>query len=45
MHVLDRLIGNVKSRIYSLPIHEHVHQLYHRESFDIWSTIGLTANA
>jgi len=27
-HISDKLISNVKSRIYSLPMHLHKHQLY-----------------
>ena len=43
MHTSDTLIGNVKNRIYSLPMHVHTHQLYlleqHSESFEVWSAI------
>jgi len=28
LHISDKLVRNVKSRIYSLPMHEHNYQLY-----------------
>ena len=41
IHMLDKLIRNVKSRRYSLPV--HINQLYlleqYRESFKVWSAI------
>jgi len=43
IHISDKFIRNVKSRIYSLPMHVHKHQLYfleqHSKSFIIWSVI------
>jgi len=43
IHISDKPISNVYSRIYSLPWHVHTHQTYlleqHRESFKVWSAI------
>ena len=40
-HISDKLIRNVKYRIFSLPMHVHKHQLYlfEQHSFNIWSSI------
>ena len=43
MHISDKPIRNVKTKIYSLPVHVHKHQFYlleqHSESLNIWSAI------
>jgi len=43
IHMWDKFIRNVKSRIYSLPMHVHKRKLYlleqHSESLTIWSAI------
>ena len=42
-NISGKIIRNVKSRIFSLPMHVHKHQLYlleqHSESFKIWPAI------
>jgi len=43
IHFSDKIIRNVKSRIYNLPMTLHKHQLYllqqHNESFEVFSAI------